>query len=504
LEFQQDYLSTVSDWLTIVASCNYELPQNKVPNSADPISCSRCPWGGAEDGYCILHTSDRVTDVGKLESEINKADRIDGLQLNRQELSEKFIFEDMELYGGNFQNASLKKCMFINTSIYHSRFEGAELDNAIFSKQNKEKLKNINSPVENRIPIRYCSFNDTNLNGAIFNQVNFVKTDLHAKNMIGIEMIDCSLPDINFNGLNMSHSDFSFSFLRNTSFERCNLKESTFHATILENTRFIDVNIYNADFRNAILDETDFKDVEIDHRTKFDSILVQEYLSDRYNEGRLSLNTIKNIKNYLHNRREEVPIKFEDLILDRGVFKKIFYGIRRLISRRPRTKKSIDYKHLEHARYRYRDLAGIFKNNDEPETAREYSIREKHAKRKNSLKDNKSSWPWLAFTRWTMKYGEEPIQPLKAALALVIVSAVLYPLLGVQYVESKEQLIYCSCFSLPATFSVIHLSVVRLVSVSNTAIQPINLGVVLAVLESIGGALLTAMFVFTLGRRATE
>lgn len=487
-----------------MAVCNYELAPTKIPNWADPISCSEDPWAGAEDGRCIFHTSDRVTDINKLESKIKEADRIDGLQLNHQELSEGFTFEDIELYGGNFQNASLNRCKFINTSIYHSRFEGAELNNAIFSKQKPEDFKEIDEPIENRAPIRYCEFDKSNIKNADFYQINFVETNLQAENMVGIDMIDCSLPNIEFHDVNISYSNFSFSFLRDNVFKNCKLKESIFHGTVLENTRFIDSNIYDTDFRNAILDETDFKDVEIDHRTEFDSILVQEFLSDRYNENQLSLYEIRDIKKYLHNRRDEIPIKFEEKISNRGLLQKIFYGACRLISRRPRTEKFIDYNHLEHARYRYRDLASIFKNNDEPETSREYSVREKHAKRKNSLRDEKSSWPWLAFTRWTMKYGEEPIQPLKSAFFLVSVSAVLYPLLGIQYIESKEQIMYCACFSLRTTLSILHLSIVRLVSVSNTAIEPINLGVALAVIESIGGTLLTAMFIFTLGRRATE
>lgn len=484
--------------------CNHELAPTKLPNWADPISCSEDSYAEAEDGRCILHTSDKVTDINKLESKISEASRIDGLQLNRQELSDGFTFEGIELYGGNFQNASLNKCKFINTSIYYSRFEGTDLNNATFSKQKPEKFREVDENIENRAPIRYCNFDKANIKEASFFQINFVETNLQAKNMVGIDMIDCSLPDIEFHDVNISHSNFSFSFLRDTVFKKCELKDSVFHGTILENTRFIDTNIYHTDFRNAILDETDFKDVEVDHRTEFDSILVQEYLSDRYNEDKLSLNEIRDVKEYLHGRREQIPINFKEKISDRSLFKDIFYSACRLVSRRPGTEKFIDYNHLEHARYRYRDLASIFKNNDEPETSREYSVREKHAKRKNSMKSEKSSWPWLAFTRWTMKYGEEPIQPLKSAFLLLSTSVVFYPLLGIQYVGSKEQIVYCVCFSSRATLSILHLSIVRLVSVSNTAIEPINLGVTLAMIESIGGALLTAMFVFTLGRRATE
>lgn len=487
-----------------VARCNHELSPDKLPKSARPSSCSREPWSGAEDERCILHTSQRIEDTSNLEAEIRHADRIDGLKLTHHDLSEGFEFENMELYGGDFQNADLNRCNFINTEIYHSRFEEAELEETKFGKTEHDESEADKGVVKSRVPIRYCSFDSANLREASFHEVNFLKTTLRGEDMIGIKLIDCSLPQMKFRDQNLRHSTFAYSSLRHAVFEKCNLQESNFNAAILKDTRFNNTNIYNSDFRNAVLDEADFIDVEIDHRTKFDSILVHEFLSDRYSEGKLNLDEIQSPKNYLHNRRGEVPISFEEKTSNRNILQRTLYGLKRLSARRPGKKKSIDYDHLEHARYRYRDLARIFKSNDEPEKAREYSVREKHAKRKNSLRNETSSWTWLAFTRWTMRYGEEPIQPLKAAVILVIGSAFLYPIFGVEYVDSSQRILYCSCFSIRAPLSILHLSIVRLLNVSNTAVQPVSLGVVLAVSESIAGALLTAMFVFTLGRRATE
>jgi len=109
-----------------------------------------------------------------------------------------------------------------------------------------------------------------------------------------------------------------------------------------------------------------------------------------------------------------------------------------------------------------------------------------------------------------MKYGEEPTQPLRMAGAIIIGSALLYPFFGVAQPDSQYLIQYClSCGPssnniLQNAISIAHLSITRFFTPTNPGIEPTSWGVLIGLIESISGALLIAMFVFTLGRRATE
>jgi len=489
-----------------VGICGHKLSPERLPDSLQPNECKRKEWSDA-DGCCILHTTEKVDDITALESEIRDADRIDGLQLARQQLSEGFTFQEMQIYGGDFQNAKLTECEFIGTEIMHSRFEGAILDHATFKHENQSESNEDQSSITNtRTNLRHNSFENANLTGTSFRRNSFLNTEFDCEKLQSVEFIDCSLPNVSFKNQDFYDAEFSYSLLRETAFDGCDFHNVDFHATVLKETKFINSNLRKTDFRNAVLDETEFHDVKVDHRTKFDTLLVQEYLADRYSERVLSADEIKDPHEYLHSQRERIPIPFAEMVSEMGHLRRLWFAVKRFSSRHPRKEGEPDYSLLEHARYRYRDLSRVFGENDEPERSREYTVREKHTKRKNALRNDEASWLWLSFTRWTMQYGEKPVQPLKAALGVILISALLYPVFGITYVDSDHLISYClSCQpSLEAFFSVVHLSITRLLAPTNPGIEPIGLGVIVGLFESIIGALLAAMFVFTLGRRATE
>ena len=486
--------------------CGHELSTEKLPNGVQPRKCDREVWSQG-DGRCILHTQETIDDTSELEDIIDASNRIDGLQLAGQQLELESSFNDMSLYGGNFQNAGLAKCDFRGTDIAHTRFEGANLDHAKFGEYTEEIPDNQkNSPTKTRLDIRNNNFERAVLTGAQFQCASLLNSKFTDCNGLqGVEFIDCSLPGLMFDNQNLRDSKFSYSILRDTEFIECDFHNADFQATVLEESKFINSNLCNTDLRNAVLREPEFRNVQVDHRTQFDSLLVQEYLADQYSERYLDAEEMYEARKYLHSRRDEVPISFKDEISNREITEKLKLGVRRLCARRSGIEKP-DYSKLEHARYRYRDLSRIFGTSGEPEQSREYSVREKHTKRKNALRNDNSSWGWLVLSRWTMRYGEEPIQPIKVAATIAICSVILYPALGVEYVTSGQPILYCwSCSSsLDALISVGHLSVARLLTTANPSVKPANFGVALGLFESVAGALLTAMFVFTLGRRATE
>lgn len=489
-------------------SCGFHLSEQDLPPTVPQETCERDIWSWSEDERCILHTEDYVDDTDELGEAIMEANRIDGLNFRRQSLPEGFQFEDIALYGANFQNSDLTQCEFLDTDIINSRFEGADLSGAYFGPD--QSLDDDPGVVHVRNDVQSNDFDSADLSEVTFEMVDLMGSKFDCKNMRSVDFIDCSLSEIEFTDQVLKDSIFSFSILRKTKFEDCDLHNSLFNAAILEQTLFINSNLRNSDLRSAVLDQTEFDDVQINHRTQFDTFLVQEFLADKYSQGELSLEEVVDPKEYLHTRRDKVPISFGERIGERNRIEILHDAASRLVARLPGKTDEPDFALLEHARYRYRDISQVFSANGEPERAREYSIREKHAKRKNALRNEESSWLWLVMTRWAMTYGEEPTQPLRVAGYIVILSALTYPIFGVVQGDSGQVIQYClDCQTshtetLQHMISIFHLSIVRLFTPTNPDVKPVGLGIWIGVIQSISGALLTAMFVFTLGRRATE
>ncbi|TKX51974.1 hypothetical protein EXE42_17420, partial [Halorubrum sp. SP3] len=109
----------------------------------------------------------------------------------------------------------------------------------------------------------------------------------------------------------------------------CDLHNATFHASKLDRTQFVNSNLRNTDLRNAILNRTEFDNVRIDDQTQIDSYLVQEYLADRYSEGEYDEKSINDITQYLHKRRDKIPIDFESERSDRGILTRLSHSVTR-------------------------------------------------------------------------------------------------------------------------------------------------------------------------------
>jgi len=498
-----------------VSTCGHQLPRERLPPDITQITCDREPWKEASDDRCVLHTADRVEPITKVTDALSDADRVHGLQIARQSFPDGFELSGVQLYDADLQNADLSNCTFQNVEITESRFEGANLTNALFLYSEKDGENDDGGDedgvVRTRNDMKSNNFSGAELTNTTFREIDLMGSVLECDNMKSVEFLDCSLSELDFYDETLRDSDFSYSILHETTFEECDLHNSTFHGSLLDSTKFLQANLRTADLRNAILKTPEFDSVRVNHQTQFDTILVQEYLADRYCEGSLSADVARDCKEFLHNRRGDVPIEFTDFGSSEGRIDGVWKSLLRLFAQRPGTDDGPDVGHLVHARYRYRDLSRVFGENEEPERAREYAIREKDCKRKNALRKDDSSRIWLSMARWMMTYGERPTQPLRVAFAVIVFSAVLYPVWGVRGSGSNQVISYCwSCDpgfyqNLERAISVGELSIVRLLTPANPgAVQPVGFGVVVGLLESILGALLLAMFVFTLGRRATE
>lgn len=173
-----------------------------------------------------------------------------------------------------------------------------------------------------------------------------------------------------------------------------------------------------------------------------------------------------------------------------------------------------DEQPLEAAAWVYRQLRELYQNNALPELARRSYYREKHARRRLAWQqsDYLRALKW-ELSRWVMRYGDSPYRVLATSLIAILVFATLFPLTGgIQETQGQTTITYSlenpetapSWWIARIMFKSLYFSVVTFATLGYGDIQPIGtLARLLAGLEAIMGALLSALLVFVLARLVT-
>jgi hypothetical protein len=112
-------------------------------------------------------------------------------------------------------------------------------------------------------------------------------------------------------------------------------------------------------------------------------------------------------------------------------------------------------------------------------------------------------WATNGFLDLIAGYGERPQRTLVIALAVIVGSALAYPLAG--GLVSGEAVVSYGSHGLAAALDGLYFSVVTFATLGLGDVHPASdLGRFIAASEGLAGAFLTAVFVFSLGRRVTR
>ncbi|WP_255196163.1 pentapeptide repeat-containing protein [Halorarius litoreus] len=169
---------------------------------------------------------------------------------------------------------------------------------------------------------------------------------------------------------------------------------------------------------------------------------------------------------------------------------------------------------LEAAAWVYRQFQQLYSDNGLPEAVRESYVNEKDARRRLAW-ERRDIPNVLRFevSRWVMRYGESPYRVVLTALVVILVAAVLFPLTGgIHEIQNGQGITYrlvnpedaSSWWIAHVLFKSLYFSVVTFATLGYGDIQPIGTWArLLAGVEALLGALLSALFVFVLARRVT-
>lgn len=378
------------------------------------------------------------------------------------------LFEAADLGPIDFRNAGLAGAVFT-----HGRFEEADFSeaNLIDADLSQAKLEDTSFVDSKLVEANFSGswLNNVDMSGAILQRADFTNSNPNEASFKNTDMIEVDCTDAN-----MLRADFSNSDLRRATLEDANLTETIFqeanlhHASLsgsyLERAVFTRSNLFDSNFSKTQLYGAVFTDAQINKWTRFE---------DHYSD--------------------DIPV------LDRTIGSEDFAQEDR------RTKIAWVYRRLE----------DLFRANALPEQARNMYLKRKEIRRHGYRKDDDYlRFGYATLSKYIANHGDGPWHVIGTSLVIILISTVLYPLLGGIGSQEPPMSLFVFDFSisllptLPDWITTIlvslHISVVTFTNLGYGSLQPVSgAAQAVATVESFLGALLMALLVFILGRRAT-
>lgn len=309
-----------------------------------------------------------------------------------------------------------------------------------------------------------------------------------------ISFVDCSLVGAKFShfspqGSDLSSGDFRRADLRGADFERVDLTNADLREAMLSDASLVEATLYNANLSSAVMCDVDLQDADLTHANLFDADLRG---ADIY--GAL----------------------LADTRVNRGTeFRTPSAGTQ---------SETVDAEQLERRLWTYQSIEQLARANSLPELARQSYLHRKDTRRRWYVVQGRNHWRNAEFGRATadwvrwlrssganllMRYGESPLRVVGASLLVIVACALVYPFLGLASMAGAESSL-TSPPSSPRTFLLevfttsLYFSVVTFSTLGYGDLRPEGwLAQALASAEALVGALLIALIVFVLGRRAT-
>lgn len=317
-------------------------------------------------------------------------------------------------------------------------------------------------------------FNRANLSDAQLGQAEIKEADLQFADLSGADFQHADLTGADFTGADLSNSILENADLADAILEDCDmttarLSNSTLDGANLQRADLTNAALYGADLNRVKLTGTKLENIHIGEDTGLGPFSGYEIESDQIAVGRSGL------AGKISPRFRCVGRPFSSPFL------------------------------LEQAEVQYRRMQRLRREND-LKMDLTIEIREKHARRKRALADGRfGDWIKLAFYRWPMGYGEKPLPVIGTSAVVILSGMLLYPLWGLRDTTAGVMINYpLAAEQLPRALGAsFYFSTVTFTTLGYGDMHPLGWGRTLATVESFVGALLMALLVFVLGRRAT-
>lgn len=521
--------------------CGFTIDLSELPPLTQPQVCDRECVAGEEQ--CILHTNEADKDTASVATAMEEGtSRIDGVRLNEISSGSDLPLSGRTLYGARFDDAALSNADFTGTTLTNSSFINATLDSAEFDDDSDLTGSDLTDA-----SLRGTKFLGARLENCTLTDVTAYSVECPGAKLMDANLFRADLDEATFTGANLRNANLQNAILHRSDFVGCNLEEA---------------NLAGADLRDcslvlSMLKDADIRDVIADHRTNLGESLnnrerkcIEEVDNSLPSLGyRLNLDTISELRGRCwYELIADIPSEQLEIgQLNSGHSVSDFYRRgdnpeggheegregamdeqnsepdtedkrtqspainlesqwwKRFI-RRSRNNTQETTGKMEIASHVYQDYQRIFSENHLSRKHRIYRIRQGHAQRKHQLEaSHPRNWIKAAISRWTFLYGESPSQVVFFSGFLIAVFAGIYPIFGIESPSGAEFRYQLSThIDAEAFLAAIQVSLGQFFGISTGGYTPVGGGDLIGQLQLVVGTVFTALFIFTLGRRATK
>lgn len=363
--------------------------------------------------------------------------------------------------------------------------------------QHKSKFENSEFKTDSRF--RTCKFKgDSDFVGSHFtDEVIFRNSDFYEIiNFTGIEFpINSDFSETTFyngckfDGCHIAECDFSKSDLTGGSFNNTNMKNSNFESAILSRAT-----LFGADLRGAKLSGSVLGDVRIDDDTQF-----LGHASDESDISPHTLTAIFSRPTCIYDPDYEVDNDHSNEDKAKSVYRALEELGGKFARSRLQARSFVRRQDINKNEYKQVMLAGEEDDHDDGE---------EDPTHRPSLEERfiaGARYSRAKIARVTLLYGESPWRVMTWSVGFILSFALLYPLEGWIKATNGSAIIYGQFPpSLHTIGDSLYYSTLTYTALGFGDFQPVGLGRVLTTLETGFGAVMLALLVFILGRRAAR
>lgn len=498
--------------------CGYTYKESSISSPADLSDwcCVRETW--KDTGQCIWHAEvngKSAVELKKYRSE--DPERLDGAFLREAEINDGLSFQGCAVAGADFTDSSLRGTNFENSNLYKSKFIRADLDlaqlsNACLNFAEILDASLVTADLSDALA-RSTDFSGSSMLQADIRNTDFILADLssvYLENTHGPPktLEDANLTESALPGVDLSGTDMAWTRCRKTDLGGANLEGCRLHRARMRGAYFGRANLKNIDLTEATAHECNLEGANLEgvdaRRAELDGSNFENATFIRAELREASLKDTLLYQTVFSDVRINDSTRFGDLTPYDEQWNESFWNP--FDASVKKSEKDGDW--YNKAVWTYRRLEALHEENAMSERARWYHIRKQESRRQLYWSNEEYlKWGIYSANRWLTNHGESPLRVLAASAITILLSAILYPLIGISR-GSNSPLTYLSVppEQIPAVLGEsFYFSTVTFTTLGYGDVQPASpLTQALAGIESLLGALLMALLVFVLGRRATR
>ncbi|MBB6645640.1 pentapeptide repeat-containing protein [Halobellus ruber] len=289
----------------------------------------------------------------------------------------------------------------------------------------------------------------------------------------------------NFVSATLRNCDFSNQNLKNADFERTDLSEAKLTNADLryancESALFSRASLFRADLRGAKLSGAVLGDVRIDEETKF-----LGHPSDDRDTSPHTFTAIRSRLTCVYDPGYEERNEHADVDKAKSVYR------------------ALEELGGKHARPRLQARSFVRRQDLQKQDYRDDATADDAALEERLIAG--ARWSRAKVARATLLYGESPWRVIAWSFGIIFSFALLYPLGGWMKPTDGDPITYAQIASNPVEIlNAVYYSTLTYTALGFGDFQPVGLGRLLTTLETGLGAVMLALLVFILGRRAAR